>query len=334
MIEKVLDGIKKSIQEQRRVTIDISEASALTGSGTGKGGRTTFDDAFAAARYVNPFRMAYRPLPIVGSDALFAAKVGNALSSTPWGYTPGSNAGSPNVDTSIWQLPVRSVSAILPIRSAVLSDVNALEAALVEDLMMEWSQVEAASMAVNNDQAGSTTTATGATAGLRGLDMYTSAATAAFGTSGTAITNGIHSLSTQAQTAGGVVYNDIAALTTRLPGQYWAMPGTAWHIRPSMIESLREMKDLQGLPVLLEVGEDDGGAVGRIFGWPVIPNPYLSASFPIYLANWPRFLCIGDFNEFSVQMMEQSSPGFITMYAEKKVVSSVRDPFAGVRMSA
>ncbi|MFO0204411.1 MAG: hypothetical protein ACK528_14930, partial [Alphaproteobacteria bacterium] len=94
------------------------------------------------------------------------------------------------------------------------------------------------------------------------------------------------------------------------------------------------MKDLQGLPVLLEVGEDDGGAVGRIFGWPVIPNPYLSASFPIYLANWPRFLCIGDSNEFSVQMMEQSSPGFITMYAEKKVVSSVRDPFAGVRMSA
>jgi len=99
MIEKVLDGIKQSIHEQRKVKIDISEASALTGSGTGDGGRTTFDDAFSSARYVNPFRMAYRPLQIVGSDALFAAKTGNALSSTPWGYTPGSNAGTPNVDT-------------------------------------------------------------------------------------------------------------------------------------------------------------------------------------------------------------------------------------------
>lgn len=330
----ILEGIKQAIHEQRKVVVDLREASALTGSGTGKGGRTTFDQAFATARYVNPFRQAYRPMELVGSDALFAAKTGNALSATPWGYTPGNDAGTPNVDTAIWQLPVRAVSARLPIRSAVLSDVNGLEESIVEDLVMEWSQVEAASMAVNNDQAGSLTTATGATAGLRGLDMYTSAGTAAFGSSGTAITNGIHSISTQAQTAGGVVYNDIAALSTRFPGQYWAMPGTAWHIRPSMIESLREMKDLQGLPVLLEVGEDDGGAVGRIFGWPVVPNPYLSTAFPIYLANWPRFLTIGDEPEISIQMMDQTSPGFITMYAEKRVVSTVRDPFAGVRMSA
>ncbi len=334
MSQMLLEAIHRAYQEGREVKVDLTEASALTGSGTGKGGRTIFDDAFSAARYANPFRQAYRPMVVNGSDALFAAKTGNALSATPWGYTPGSNAGTPNVDVSIWTLPVRSVSATLPIRTAVLQDVNSLEGALVEDLMMEWSAVEGASMAVNNDQAGSTTTATGATSGLRGLDMYTSAATSAFGTSGTAITNGIHSIATQAQTAGGVVYNDLAALVTRFPGQYWAMPGTAWHIRPSMIESLREMKDLQGLPILLEMGEDDGGAVGRIFGWPVVPNPYLSATFPIYLANWPRFLVIGDSSEISIKMMDQTAPGFVTMYAEKRVVSSVRDPFAGVRMSA
>lgn len=330
----ILEGIKKAIHEQRKVVVDLREASALTGSGTGKGGRTTFDQAFAVARYVNPFRQAYRPMELVGSDALFVAKRGNALSAAPWGYTPGNDAGTPNVDTSIWQLPVRSVSATLPIRSAVLSDVNGLEEALVEDLMMEWSQVEAASMAINNDQAGSTTTSTGATSGLRGLDMYTSGASAAFGSSGTAITNGIHTIATQAQTGGGVIYNDITTLVNLLPGQYWAMPGTAWHIRPSMIEALRELKDTQGLPLFLEVGEDDGGAVGRMFGWPVVPNPYLSTSFPIYLANWPRFLTIGDEPEFSIQMMDQTAPGFVTMYAEKRVVSSVRDPFAGVRMSA
>lgn len=328
----ILEGIKQAIHEQRKVVVDLREASSLTGSGTGKGGRTTFDQAFAAARYMNPFRMAYRPMELVGSDALFAAKTGNALSATPWGYTPGADAGTPNVNTTIWQLPVRAVSATLPIRSAVLSDVNGLEEALVEDLVMEWSQVEAAAMAVNNDQAGSTTTATGATDGLRGLDMYLSGS-AAYGTSGTAITNGIHTLATQAQTVGGVIYNDITNLVNLLPGQYWAMPGTAWHIRPSMINSLRQLKDTQGLPLFLEMGEDDGGAIGRMFGWPVVPNPYLSTAFPIYLANWPRFFTIGDEPEISIQMMEQTAPGFITMYAEKRVVSSVRDPFAGVRMS-
>jgi len=57
MIEQVLDGIKQSIHENRRVTMNLSEASALTGSGLDKGGRTVFDDAFAALRQSNPFRM-------------------------------------------------------------------------------------------------------------------------------------------------------------------------------------------------------------------------------------------------------------------------------------
>jgi hypothetical protein len=71
-----------------------------------------------------------------------------------------------------------------------------------------------------------------------------------------------------------------------------------------------------------------------VFGFPVIPNPYLSAAFPIYLANWPRFLTIGDTEQFNVQMYEQTAPGFVTMYAEKRVVSTVLSPFAGVRASA
>jgi HK97 family phage major capsid protein len=216
----------------------------------------------------------------------------------------------------------------------VLSDVNGLQSEIVEDLALEFAQIEGASMAVNNDQAGSTSTATGATSGLRGLDMYTSGSTSAFGTSGTAITNGIHTIATVAQTGGGVVYNNVVDMVTAFPSQYWALPGNAWHISPAMIDSLRSLKDSQGLPLFLEIGDEDGAAVGRMFGFPVIPNPYLSSSFPIYLANWPRFLTIGDTEEMSIQMMEQTTPGFVTLYAEKRVVSTVRDPFAGVRMSA
>jgi HK97 family phage major capsid protein len=333
--EKILAGIKQAITEGGTVNIDLKEASAITGSGSGVGGRAVFDDAFAALRYANPFRMGSRIVPVAGSDMQFVAKTGNATNQTnPWGYPVQNNVGSPDTNTSIWQLPVRVVTAQLPIRSAVMSDVNGLEASIVEDIALEFAQVEGASMAINSDQAGSTTTTTGATSGLRGLDMYVSASASAYGTSGTSITNGIHSIATVAQTGGGVVYNNIVDIVNAFPSQYWSLPGNAWHIRPSMIDSLRSLKDSQGLPLFLEVGDEDGAAVGRMFGFPVIPNPYLSTAFPIYLANWTRFLTIGETEEMSIQMMDQTTPGFVTLYAEKRVVSSVRDPFAGVRMSA
>jgi HK97 family phage major capsid protein len=123
-------------------------------------------------------------------------------------------------------------------------------------------------------------------------------------------------------------------MANALPAQYWSLESTAWQISPAMIQTLRQLKDSQGLPLFLEIGDADGAAVGRVFGWPVIPNPYLSTDFPIYLANWNRFLTIGDTEQMSVQMFEQTQAGFVTMYAEKRMVSTVRDPFAGVRMSA
>ena len=333
--EKILDGIKQAYNEGSKVTIDLKEASSLTGSGSGIGGRVLFDDAFAALRYANPFRMGSRNIKITESDVQFVAKTGNATYQTnPWGYPVQNNTGTPGTNTSIWQLPVRAVTAQLPIRTAVLSDVNGLQAELIEDLMLEFAQVEGASMAANDDQAGSTTTSTGATSGLRGLNMYASGSTAAFGTSGTGITSGIHTIATVAQTVGGVTYDNVVDIVTAFPAQYWALPGNAWHIRPAMIDSLRSLKDTQGLPLFLEIGDEDGAAVGRMFGFPVIPNPYLTSGFPIYLANWPRFMTIGDNEEMSIQLFEQALPGFMTIYAEKRVVSTVRDVFAGVRMSA
>lgn len=333
--EKILDGIKKAIVEGGKVNINLAEASALTGSGSGVGGNVIFDDSFAALRQANPFRMGARQITASGSDVQFVAKTGNAANSTnPWGYTFTPNTGSPDTDTSIWQLPVRVLTAQLPIRTAVLSDVNYLNETLVQDLFLEFSQLEAASMAVNNDQAGTTTTSTGGTNGLRGLDSYTTASTSAYGTSGTAITNGIHSVATVSFGGTTPTYNKITNIANALPPQYWSLPGTAWHMTPTMIQTLRQLKDSQGLPLFLEIGESDGAAVGNVFGWPVIANAYLSDAFPIYLANWPEFLTIADIEEMNVQMMEQTAPGFVTMFAEKRLVSSVRNPFAGVRASA
>jgi HK97 family phage major capsid protein len=333
--EKILNGIRKAITEGGNVAIDLREASAITGSGSGVGGNVVFDDAFAALRQANPLRQGSRQIAVNGSDAQFVAKTGNAANSTnPWGYTFTPNSGSPNIDTSIWQLPVRVLVAQLPIRTAVLSDVNGLDATLVEDLALEFAQLEGQSMVLNSDQAGSTTTSTGATDGLRGLDSYVSASTSAYGTSGTAITNGIHSIATVSNGGVAVTYNKVVNMANALPAQYWSLETTAWHISPAMIQTLRQLKDSQGLPLFLEVGDSDGAAVGRIFGWPVVPNPFLSTDFPMYLANWNRFLTIGDTEMMNVQMYEQTQAGFVTLYAEKRMVSTVRDPFAGVRMSA
>lgn len=338
--EKILSGIKQTLETGEQVTIDLREQSAITGSGDGEGGKTYFDDAFAALRYANPFRMGARQTKVSGSSVQFVAKTGNAANSTnPWGYTVSPNSGSPNINTSIWQLPTRVVSAQLPVRSAVLSDVNGLQAELVQDLMMEFAQLEGASCGLNNDQAGSTTTSTGGTDGLRGLNSYPGAAgaTAAFGTSGTAITNGLHTIATIGfNNIGGLEAETLSEMANALPGQYWSMPGTAWMMHPSAIQVLRDYAHGAGGYSFVEVGGDDAGSLVHVYGFPVIPNPYLDVlgtvgAKSIYLANWPRFMQIADVEEMTVQAMEQTAPGFINLYAEKRMVSTVRDVFAGVR---
>lgn len=336
--QKIIDGIKTSIAENRKVTIDLREASSLTGSGLDVGGRTYFDDVFAKLRYANPFRMGSRNIKAPNDSAVqFVAKTGNATDQATggWGYTTNPNSGTPNTATSIWQLPTRVISAQLPVRIAALDDINGLEKELIEDLVLEFGQQEGASMATNNDQSGSTTATTGGTEGLRGLKMYGSASASAYGTSGTAMTDGIHDIATISLGGVAVTYDKIVNIANALPSAYWALPTTAWHMSPAMIQTLRQLKDLQGLPLFLELGEPgEGGAVGSIFGWKVIPNPYLDSAFPIYLANWDRFLTIADIEEMDIQMFDQTAPGFVTMYAEKRLVSTVRDPFAGVRASA
>jgi len=334
--QKILDGIKKAMNEGGKVKIDLREASTITGSGLDIGGRTYFDDAFAALRYANPFRMGSRNIKTPNSSAVqFVAKTGNATSANPWNPNATPDSGSPDTATAYWVMPTRIINAQLPIRIAAMDDINGLQDAILKDLALEFSQQEAASMATNNDQAGSTTTTTGGTYGLRGLSTYLSSSSAAYGTSGTAITNGIHTLATVSLGGVAVTYNKVVDIANALPAQYWSSPTTAWHMTPTMIQTLRQLKDLQGLPVFLEMGEPhESGAVGSIFGWPVIPNSYLNSTFPIYLADWDRFMTIADIEEFDVQVYEQTAVGFVTLYAEKRVASTVRDPFAGVRASA
>jgi HK97 family phage major capsid protein len=338
----ILEAIKTALTDKNgsEVKVNLKEASALTGSGSGVGGRVIYDDAFASLRMANPLRVSSREITTIGSDQAFVVKTGNATNPTnPWGYPVNVNTGTPNIATSFWQLPLQAITAQLPVRTAVMSDINNLDPAIVGDLLLEFSQQEALSMILNNDQAGSTTTSTGATSGLRGLNYYPSGSSAAFGTSGSGATAGLHTVKTVSTATGGAIgYNDIAALASALPAQYWSLPGTSWHMHPSTILALRELVSSSGQPLFVEVGDSDGGAVAHVFGFPVVPNPYMqtvaSGAFPVYLANWDKFLTIVDHEEFSIQRLEQTQPGTVTLYAEKRVCSTIRDVFAGVRLES
>lgn len=337
----LLRAVRETVQSGSMVSVDLREASALTGSGLNVGGQVYFSDAFAAARLGNPLRSVARVVPAAGSAYLFAAKTGNAASSTnPWTYPVSADSGSPNVNASIWQIPTRVITAQLPIRTAVLSDVNYLSETLLGDLGEEFATIEGASMVINNDQSGSTTTATGATDGLRGLDSYpSSSSAAAYGSSGTAITNGLHTILTVSQLAAAISYEDMTALAAKLPPKYLAMPGTAWMMHPTTIAALRDLKAATGSNLSRQIVESgfDGVGPGRyMYGYPVIANSNMATigatKNAVYLANWPSFLTIADFQTMDIQAMEQTAPGFITLFAQTRVVSGVRDPFAGVRL--
>jgi HK97 family phage major capsid protein len=338
----ILETVKKALVDGE-ATVNLKEASALTGSGSGVGGRVIYEDAFAALRYGNPLRAAgSRVIDTIGSDEAFVVKTGNASlieaggTDNPWGYNINSNEG--NEAVQFWQLPVRSINATVPVRTAVMSDVTYLEEALVGDIMLEFAQQEALSMMLNNDQSGSTTLNYGATSGLRGLNSYAnSLSAAAFGTNGSAITNGIHTVLGVAQASNAAItYDDLANLQAALPPQYLYKPTTCWMMHPSTINQLRKIKPSGSHNTFLEVGDNDGGAVVYIFGHRVCPNPYMSVTgagkYPVYLAEWERFVTIADNELMTIRSFDQTAPGFITLFAEKRLCSTIRDVFAGVRL--
>ena len=340
----ILEAVKTALVDGK-ATVNLKEASALTGSGTGVGGRVIYDDAFASLRYGNPLRMAgARVITTIGSEESFVVSTGNATllqsgSDNPWGYGVNTNVG--NEAVQFWQMPVRSINATVPIRTAVLEDTNNLEEAIVGDIALEFAQQEALSMMLNDDQAGSTTVQTGATAGLRGLNSYPNSTTAAaFGSNGSAITNGRHTVLGVAQaTATALVYDDLVNLQKALPPQYLNMPTTCWMMHPNTIHELRNLKGAttgNAVRLFAETGDDDGGAVLYMFGHRVIPNPYMSVigagNYSVYLAEWDKFVTIADRQEMGIQRFDQTQAGFVTLFAEKRVTSTIRDVFAGVRL--
>lgn len=336
----------------------MQEASQLTAGGDGKGGRTAYDPVFVALRLYNPLRGVSRTVATDGSSYQFRVKTGNA--GAQWGYGIQNNGAPTTENTSIWQIVLKDINVQFPIRTAALDDIDGLEANVVDDMLAEFAQAEALSMITNNDQTGTgTSVATGGADGLRGLDQYGGAnatytggttSVSAFGSSGTGSTSGLHSLATYDQlttngfgTANNVTYKDLVNFMYALPQQYWT-PNAKWVINNTMLAAIRGLVDNNGTPVFerMHPAATDG-IVGQLLGFDVVVNSYVdtpiaaggsagtTVKYPMYFADWSRYHTIIDRLNMVMRRYDQTLPGFITFFGEKRLATSVRDPFAGVR---
>jgi HK97 family phage major capsid protein len=336
----------------------LKEASALTGSGAGVGGRTAYDPVFVALRLANPMRGVSRAVATDGATYQFRAKTGNA--GAMWGYPINNNTSSganPTTEaTTIWQLTLQDLNTQFPIRTAALDDIDGLESNVVSDMLLEFSQQEALSMIQNNDQ-GATTLPYGGSNGLRGLNQYPgvnasytggTTSVSAYGSSGTGSSSGLHDVATYDQlTTNGnagvneVTYADIVNFIYALPQEYWT-PTAKFVISPLMLAGIRGLTDQQGRPIYVDGLAREDGIVGSLLGFDVVVNKYLDVPFisgsagtddlfPMYFGDWDRCHAIVDRLNMVLRRYDQTLPGSITFYGEKRLCTSVVNPFALVR---
>ena len=353
--------VEKELQifaDESQMDAYLKEASALTGSGNNQGGRTAYDPVFAALRLANPMRGLSRTVATDGSSYQFRVKTGNA--GAAWGYAIQNNGSATTEYTTICQMVLQDLNVQFPIRTAALDDIDGLEANVVDDMLMEFSQAEALSMVQNNDQ-GSTSLPYGGSNGLRGLDQYAGAnstytggtcSTAAFGSSGTGSTSGLHSLATYDQIttnantvgANNISYVDVINTIYALPQQYWT--GNAkFMVSPILLNAIRALRDSNGAPIFnRNEGLSVEGIVGQLLGFDVVVNKYCdtpsqttvasagtNSLYPMYFGDFTRGHTIIDRLNMVMRRYDQTAPGFITFFGEKRLATSVRDPNALVR---
>ena len=357
---KMLEKELKMFADESQYQAYLAEASALTAGGDGKGGRTAYDPTFTALRLMNPMRGVSRTVATDGSSYQFRVRTGNP--GEQWGYAIQNNGATTMEDTSIWQLVLQDLNVQFPIRTAALDDIDGLEAVVVDDMLASFSQSEALSMVQNNDQAAqSVSNPYGGTNGLRGLDQYAGAnatytggttSTPSFGSSGTGSSSGLHSLATYDQIttnantvgANNIQYKDVINLIYALPQQYWTT-NARFMVNPILAQAIRGLQDTNGRPIFNSVESlNPDGIIGQMLGFDVVMNKYLdnpsqattgvagtNSLYPMYFADWSRFHTIVDRLNMVMRRYDQTLPGYITFYGEKRLATSVRDPNAGVR---
>ena len=365
--EQLRDFIKSSSRMEKEIAMFeddaqyhafLNESAGLQGSGAGVGGRTAYDPVFVALRLANPLRGVSRQVATEGSTYQFRAKTGNT--GPQWGYPIQNNGATTTVGTNIWQLTLQDINVQFPLRTAALDDIDGLESNVVSDMLVEFSQAEALSMSQNNDQSSDPAylAGYGGTNGLRGLNQYEgwnasyaggTISTASYGTSGTGSSSGLSNMATYDQLvtngstpgAANIQYKDIINFIYDLPQQYWT-PSAKFVINPILLAQIRGLTDDNGTPVFERMSPlETDGIVGRLLGFDVVVNKYLDTPsyagvdkpylFPMYFGDWSRGHTIVDRLNMIMRRYDQTLPGFNTFYGEKRLCTSLVDPFSIIR---
>jgi HK97 family phage major capsid protein len=319
------------------------------GSGYNVGGRTAYDPVFVALRQTNPLRGVSRSVATDGAAYQFRAKVGNA--GAQWGYAIQNNGDPTTQNTNIWQLVLKDLNCEFPIRTATLDDIDGLEGNVISDMMAEFGQVEAQSMILNDDQTNTPNTY-GGTNGLRGLNQYGykgafaggTTHLAQFGSSGVATTDGLSQINTYDQlttngssSVNNITYKDVVNFIYALPNQYWT-ESAKFVISPILLSTIRGLTDEQGRPIYVDGLARTDGIVGQLLGFDVVVNKYCDTPtyagvdkadlYPMFFGDFQKGHCIVDRLNMILRRYDQTQPGFITFYGEKRLCSSVVDPNA------
>jgi HK97 family phage major capsid protein len=110
-----------------------------------------------------------------------------------------------------------------------------------------------------------------------------------------------------------------------------------------MLAGIRGLVDDNGTPVFERMSPlIYDGIVGKLLGFDVVVNSYLNSPvsvggggstslYPMYFGDWNRGHTIVDRLNMVLRRYEQTAPGFITFFGEKRLATSVVDPFSIIR---
>lgn len=160
----------------------------------------------------------------------------------------------------------------------------------------------------------------GTGANLKGLETYTTAAAAAPALSGD------HTI--KAVTGVTYTFDNLIDYRRSLGIQYLALPGNAWFLNEAKVDEIRTIKDTNGRPVFLDFyngmnAQVSDMAVGTLFGYTVYCVPQLTKGI---FGNLSAGVDYNIRDSFSMNVYEQTNPGYLTFYGEGQDSLVIKDP--------
>ena len=115
-------------------------------------------------------------------------------------------------------------------------------------------------------------------------------------------------------------------------------------VSPLFLAQISGLKDNNGTPIFERMSPlVYDGIVGQLLGFDVVVNKYVDSPdsststpgttslYPMYFGDWQRGHTIVDRLNMVLRRYDQTLPGYITFFGEKRLATSVMDPYSIIR---